>query len=93
MIKKEEIKNIAQLIRIALSQEEIISFQEALSFYLDYFQKLNQVDTSKVEPFLSPSLLKSVVREDEVKVFSQREKLLDLMPKRKDDYLKVKSIL
>ena len=93
MIKKEEIKNMARLIRIALEEEEVVSFKEALSFYLDYFQRLNKVDTSKVKPFISPSLLKNVMRGDEVKVFPQRKKLLALMPKRKGNYLKVKSIL
>ncbi|KKR50031.1 MAG: Aspartyl/glutamyl-tRNA(Asn/Gln) amidotransferase subunit C [Microgenomates group bacterium GW2011_GWC1_41_8] len=46
----EEVKRIARLARLPLSQEEIERFTPQLSEVLNYFNKLNEVDTSSVKP-------------------------------------------
>ena len=50
MITKEEVKHIAKLARLGLTEEEITKFQRELSKILDYIEKLKEVDISKVEP-------------------------------------------
>lgn len=96
MLTKEEVKHIADLSRLELSEKEIIAMQKDLSAVLDYFNILKKVDTSAVK-FESGEILpiEKVTRKDEV--FSQTrevvEKLIQAAPDKKDGYVKVKAIL
>jgi aspartyl-tRNA(Asn)/glutamyl-tRNA(Gln) amidotransferase subunit C len=93
-IGKEEVKYIAKLARLGLSEKEIEKYQKELSAILDYIEKLKEVDVSKVEPTSHPLKIKNVMREDkERETFETPKKLLDLMPERKENYLKVKKII
>jgi aspartyl-tRNA(Asn)/glutamyl-tRNA(Gln) amidotransferase subunit C len=95
MISKEEVKHIAKLARLGLTEKEIEKYQKELSSILDYIEKLKEVDVLKIEPTSHPLEVKNVMREDkksegrEVK----SEKFLDLAPETKEGYIKVKSIL
>ncbi len=84
MISKEEVKHIAKLARLGLTEKEIEKFQKELSSILDYVEKLKEVDVSKVEPTSHPLKMENVMRKDEVSKFNK--KLID-------GHLKVKSIL
>ena len=50
VLTPEEVKKIAHLARLPLNQEEIERFTPQLSEVLNYFNKLNEVDTSAVKP-------------------------------------------
>lgn len=95
MISKEEVQHIAKLARLGLSEKEIKKFQKELSLILDYIKKLEEVDISKIEPTSHAVGIKNVTREDKEKekVKRKNEKLLELAPETKNNYLKVKSIL
>ena len=96
MIKREEVKHIAKLARLGLSEKEIVKFQKELSSILDYVEKLKKVNVAKVEPTSHPQELENVMREDieKSKIKTQNSKrLLDLAPETKNGYIKVKSIL
>lgn len=49
-IKKADVEKIAELARLELSDQEIESFTTQLGAILDYMAKLNELDTSDVEP-------------------------------------------
>ena len=96
MISKEEVKHIAKLARLGLSEKEIEKFQKELSSILDYVEKLKKVDVAKIEATSHPLAVENVMREDEEKskLKTQNSKrLLDLAPETKNGYVKVKSIL
>jgi aspartyl-tRNA(Asn)/glutamyl-tRNA(Gln) amidotransferase subunit C len=102
MISKEEVKHIAKLARLGLTEKEIAKFQKELSSILDYIEKLKEVDISEVEPTSHSVLVENVIREDRTKsvetrfqqtAVKQSSKLLKLAPDIKDGYLKTKSIL
>jgi len=95
MISKEKVKHIAKLARLALSEKEIENYQKELSKILEYIEKLKEVDVSKVEPVFHPLKVKNVVREDVAikKSVDQIKKLIELMPEKKEGYLKVKKVL
>lgn len=94
MISKKEIKHIAKLARLGLSEKEMGKMEKELSSILEYFEKLKEVDVSKVEPTFHSVPIENVMREDKVneKSKTQSTKLLYLAPETKDGYLKVKSI-
>ena len=101
MITKEEVKHIAKLARLGLTEEEIEKFQKELSSILDYFEKLKEIDVSDVAPE-SPSgvalrasraiLVENVARDDKISPRPGGEKLLNLAPDKKEGFLKVKSV-
>jgi len=61
----DEVRHVAELAKLALTEEEIIQYTEQLSAILDYAALLQEVDTSGVPPtpFILP--LTNVMREDE----------------------------
>jgi len=105
MISKKEVEHIAKLARIGLTSGEIEKFQKELSSILDYFEKLEEVDVSEAEPISHPitratassTELENVTRKDEVRLngasVDEAEKLLDLVPDKKNGYVKVRAIL
>jgi len=94
VINKEEVKHIAKLARLGLTEKEIEQLQKELSSILDYFEKLKKVDISGIEPTTHSILVENVMRDDErQKTKVESRKLLDLAPETKESYLKVKSIL
>lgn len=95
MISKEEVKNIAKLARIKLNNEEVLKFQKELSLILDYIEQLKEVDISKIDLKKGLGKAQSVTREDKEikKPPKQASKLMELVPDKKDNYLKTKQIL
>jgi len=96
MINKEQVKHIAKLARLELSEQEISEMQKDLSGILDYFDLLKKVKKTKVSRGLTPA--KSVsgqLRKDEVieRPKSLANNLVQAAPDKKDNYIKVKPIL
>ncbi|PIP24798.1 MAG: Asp-tRNA(Asn)/Glu-tRNA(Gln) amidotransferase GatCAB subunit C [Candidatus Nealsonbacteria bacterium CG23_combo_of_CG06-09_8_20_14_all_36_12] len=95
MISEQDVKHIAKLARLGLTAKEIKKFQRELSLILDYFEKLKEVDVSKIEPTTHSILVKNIMRNDEPKSESieTRNKLIESAPDKKERFVKVKSIL
>ena len=96
MISKEQTKHIAKLARIKLDEKEIEKYQGELSKILDYIEKLKEVNVEGIQPMSHPVEIKNVMREDKRKQEEEGkvgEKLLEMMPDKKNRYLKTKGIL
>lgn len=109
MLSKKEVRHIAKLAKLGLTEKETVKFQKELSSILDYIEKLKEVDVSKVEPTSHALKIKNVTRNDDSlaynsgrSVFStgntekketESEKLLEMAPETEENYLKTKSIL
>ena len=95
MISKEQVEHIAKLARIELTEKEKEKFSVELSSILGYIDKLNQVDTSKVEQISQITGLENKTRGDESRKNNResREKILEEAPAKKGDYFKVPKIL
>jgi len=95
MISKEQMEHIAKLARIELAKEEKEKLTNELSSILDYFEKLNQIDTSKVGPINQVTGLLNITRGDEIRSTKSeiRNKILKEAPSKKGDYYKVPKIL
>lgn len=52
-LSRAEVEHIARLARLTLTEEEITRYQEQLSDILNYSEKLQAVDTSRIEPTTS----------------------------------------
>ena len=64
ILSGDDVRAIADLARLELSEDDIARYQQQLSDILDYFQKLEELDTSHIDPTSSVLPLTNVMRED-----------------------------
>lgn len=98
VLTDKELDHIANLARVRVTPEKRETLKKDLSAILDYIEKLNQADTSSVEPLYQTMGLVNATRTDEPRgEFPMTEKLEELLvgqaPNRKERFVKVKSIL
>jgi len=79
IITEDEVRHIAKLAKLKLTNEEIVKFQKELSNILTLVGKLGEVDTDGVEETSQVTGLTNVFGEDEVAVYGPAEegRLLD----------------
>ena len=92
-IDQEQVKKVAKLSRLELTEAEIEEFTGQLSAILDYVAKMNELDTDSVEPLAHCLPVSNVFREDGVKESLGTEKTLENAPQRDGEFFKVPKIL
>jgi aspartyl-tRNA(Asn)/glutamyl-tRNA(Gln) amidotransferase subunit C len=92
-LSKEEVEHVAKLSRLAVSEEEKESFSRQLSEILTYIGKLNELDTSKVEPTSHVLDLSNVFRDDVVRESLSAADALANAPDRENDHFRVPKII
>jgi len=93
-LSREEVKHIAFLARLGLTEAEVGKFRLQLSNILENFEMLKQVDTSDVLPTAQSIALQNVLREDEITAESLPQgEILANAPQQDDNYFKVKAVL
>jgi aspartyl-tRNA(Asn)/glutamyl-tRNA(Gln) amidotransferase subunit C len=92
-ITREEVRHVATLFRLGLSEEDIARFQEQLSQIIDYFQVLQQVDTEGVEPTSHTLALENVMRDDEPRPSFPSDDILANAPFRENSFFRVRAVL
>ncbi len=92
-LTSEEVKHIARLARVGLSDDEVARLQGQLSQILDYFQRLQQVDTGDLPPTAHTLALHNVMRDDEPKPSFDKEEVLANAPQREEDLFRVRAVL
>jgi aspartyl-tRNA(Asn)/glutamyl-tRNA(Gln) amidotransferase subunit C len=95
MISKEEIKNLAELARLEISEEETTGLQKDISNILDY---VGQVAAVAAEGGPVIPLHRNVMREDRPRetggiLADKEEALRAAFPKREGDYNVVRKII
>jgi aspartyl-tRNA(Asn)/glutamyl-tRNA(Gln) amidotransferase subunit C len=63
-ISNDEVRHVAELAKLALSDDEVSTYASQLSAILDYADSLRQVDTSHVPPTPHVLPLENMLRED-----------------------------
>ncbi|MDD5639749.1 MAG: Asp-tRNA(Asn)/Glu-tRNA(Gln) amidotransferase subunit GatC [Candidatus Pacebacteria bacterium] len=92
MISEKEIKDIAKLAYLNISEQEIEKLRKDFSSILEYVDKLKEVDISEISETANLSKTENVEREDIAKRFDSKL-LIETMPKQKNRYLEVKKVL
>ncbi len=80
---------VAQLARLAPDESEIHDLQQEMGQILGYFQRLENLDTTAVEPAYHPYTLENQLRADQVCPSMAREDLLAAAKRQKDGCLLV----
>jgi aspartyl-tRNA(Asn)/glutamyl-tRNA(Gln) amidotransferase subunit C len=89
----EQVRHIAWLARLGLSEEEVEKFSLQLSNILENFEILKQVDTSNVPPATHTISLQNVFRKDDVAESYSQAEILANAPKQEGNCFKVQAIL
>jgi aspartyl-tRNA(Asn)/glutamyl-tRNA(Gln) amidotransferase subunit C len=92
-ISKKDVEHIGLLSRINLSEEEKERFTEQLMRILEYIEKLEELDTSDVEPVTHAVALRNVLREDAVKPSLPSDEGLAAAPDKKASFFKVPRVI
>lgn len=79
-IKKEDIKHIANLSMLNLSDEEIEKYTKDMEQIVGFANKVNEIDTSSIEISAFSNDNVNVFRKDEVRKSLDRELLLSNAP-------------
>ncbi len=91
-IDRKEVEKVARLARLALSDAEIAAYQGELSEILTYIGKLREIDTSNVTPTAQVTGLTNALADDVVANEPQAAKLLQGVPARQRDAIKVRAV-
>lgn len=91
-LTKEEVAHIAQLARLALSEEEIETYRDQLSAILDHFTRLSELDTEEIEPTAGVRPVETRLRPDEPRPGIGSEALKKNAPDWQDDQFRVPPI-
>lgn len=89
----DDIRHVARLARLSLTEDELRSFENDLNSILRYVEQLQQVDTEGVEPTSHAVRLENVMREDQVEPSLPVDEALANAPDRSDDYFRVPRVL
>lgn len=92
-LSREEVEHIAGLARLALNDDEKALYQDQLSAILEYFERLQELDTEEISPTASVLPLHSVMRDDKARPFSSREDILANAPAAEGGCFKVPAVL
>jgi aspartyl-tRNA(Asn)/glutamyl-tRNA(Gln) amidotransferase subunit C len=76
----DEVKKIAYLARLNLSEEDIAFYTPQLSRILDFVEQMSKVDTSQIEPLAHPLDISQRLRPDKVTEPNLREKYQVIAP-------------
>lgn len=92
-LSAEEVKKIALLARLGLSDDEVEKFRNQLSAILVNFEELAQVDTTNLPPTAQSVSLENIYRPDEPKPSLPLSDVLANAPSQEDDSFKVNAVL
>jgi aspartyl-tRNA(Asn)/glutamyl-tRNA(Gln) amidotransferase subunit C len=93
MINDQEVRRVAKLARLKLSEEEVVAFAEKLSAILGYFDDLKAVPTDGVEPLVTPTDMGAHLRADETMPTLSVEDGLMNAPSRTGNLFKVPPVV
>ncbi len=92
-IDAEQVKKVAKLARLKLSEAEIGEFTGQLGAILKYVEKMDELDTADVEPLAHCLPISNVFRDDIIKPSLGTDASLANAPQREGPFFKVPKIL
>ena len=92
MITIKDVEHVAKLARLELTEQEKEVFTHQLGDVLAHVEKMNEVDTTGVEPMNHPIDFVNVMREDKKIYENTREELMQNAPDIEGEFFKVPKI-
>ena len=92
-IDKETVDKIAHLARLELAEDEKVKLMGDMGKILDFMAKLNEIDTTGIEPLVYMTDEINVLREDVVKQEITHDEALQNAPKHDQNYFLVAKVI
>jgi aspartyl-tRNA(Asn)/glutamyl-tRNA(Gln) amidotransferase subunit C len=92
-IDNDTVDKIAHLARLEYENEAKEQIKKDMNNMLGFIEKLNELDTTNVEPLIYMSDEVNVLREDDVKHDISQDEALKNAPKHDSDYFKVPKVI
>jgi len=92
-LSRETVEAIAELAKLQLTEEELTLYAQQLSHILQYFEHLQEVDTSHIETTASVLPLRTVMRADVAGDPLPTAEVLANAPDSQDDQFRVSAVL
>jgi len=92
-ITRSDVEHVAQLARLRFSEDQLALFTEQLDTLLSYFDKLQEVDTTGIEPSTHAVSMCNAFREDQVRLSSPEDDALKYAPASERGCFKVPKII
>ena len=93
IITKKEVEYVAKLAKLEFNEGEKEEFTSQLNSILDYFKKLNELNTERIEPTAYVISMSNLLNEDEVKPSLPQDEVLFNAEYIKKGYFKVPKIM
>ncbi|MBZ0297969.1 MAG: Asp-tRNA(Asn)/Glu-tRNA(Gln) amidotransferase subunit GatC [Anaerolineae bacterium] len=92
-LSRDEVRSIAELAKLELTEDEIALYAGQLSDILGYFERLQELDTSHIPPTASVLPLKNVLRPDVATDPLPPELVVANAPDAEDNQFRVSAVL
>jgi len=92
-ISEQEVRHVADLGKLALSDQEIQRLGRELNRILEYFQQLQELDTDQVPSTSHAIQMENVYRSDQVTASLGVEEAVSNAPDRADEFFRVPRII
>ena len=92
-VTDEMIANLASLSRLKFNDDEKVEIKKDLQRMISFVEKLNEVDTTGVEPLLHMTDVTNVYREDIVQGSMPKAEALANAPVADENYFKVPKVI
>lgn len=92
-LSRDDVAHVADLARLALSDDELDAFTGQLAAVLDHAADVEALDVAEVEPTTHPYPLENVLRDDEVRPCLDRDEVLAQAPDAHDGRFRVPPVL
>ena len=93
MIDREQVRKVAYLARLNITETEEEQFTTQLNSILDYFEQLSELDTENVPPTTRAIETSNITRPDKLEPFAYKEDLRNSAPEQDGDYFRVPKIM
>lgn len=92
-ISTEEVKHVANLARLAVTEEEAEQMKKELDAIITFAEQLNELDTTNIKPTSHVLKMVNVLREDRAMEGLSVEEVVKNAPDHQDGYIRVPSIM
>jgi len=92
-LTREQVRHVAELAKLKLTDKEVSLFQEQLSSILEHVDRLEELETESIPPTAGVLSLRNVMRADQPRPCFPREDMLANAPESEDAFVKVKPVL
>ena len=92
-IKRQEVEHVARLARLNITEEQVIRLTDEMNSILTYMEKLNELDTTDIEPMAHALSLETPFRQDQVRASLAPEISLANAPRRENSFFVVPKVI